>query len=69
MSKRGDSVPSWRSRISDFLLLVAGAGQVDQRARVGGDDHADRPRQAQAQDQVVLGRGVLDARRRTAGTQ
>ena len=60
MSKRGLSVPSCRSRISDFLFLVAGAGQVDQRARIGGDDHADRARQAQAQGEVVLGGRVLD---------
>ena len=60
MSKRSESVPSCRSRSSDFLLGVAGAGQVDQRAGIGGDDHADAARQAQAQRQVILGGGVLD---------
>ena len=43
-----------------FLFLVAGAGQVDERARIGGDDHADRARQAEAQGEVVLGGRVLD---------
>ena len=44
-----------------FLLLVAEAGHVDQCARVGGDDHADPARQAQAQGEVILRGRVLDA--------
>ena len=43
-----------------LLFLVAGTGQVDQGARVGGNDHADAARQAQAQGNVILGRRVLD---------
>ena len=51
-----------------FLLLVAGAGHVDERAGVGRDHHADLRRQAQPQGGVVFGVGVLDAadRRRHA---
>src|SRR5207237_4297684 len=44
-----------------LFLLIARPGQVDERTRIGGDDHRYRTRQAQTQGQVVLGRYVLDA--------
>ena len=50
-----------------FFLLIARTGHGDQRAGIGRDDHRDLAMQTQAQDQVVLGQGVLDlgdARRR-----
>src|SRR5262249_31921728 len=43
-----------------LLALVASPGEVDQGAGVGGDDHADLARQAEAQGEVILRRGVLD---------
>src|SRR5262249_15472473 len=41
-----------------FLFLVAGAGQVDERAGVGRQDQAHAPRQAKAQHEVVLGGSI-----------
>ena len=61
----GDVEARVKGAVSDvadqrLLLLVAGPGQGDHRARVGGDDHADVARHAKAQGEVVPGPDVLD---------
>ena len=46
-----------------FLVAVGAAGKLDQRARVGRDDHADAARgQREPQRRVVPGRRIVNPR-------